>query len=50
MKTTAAGLDMTYITWKERQTISSLLEKALSLKSEKYCSAKIGCLDVQILI
>jgi len=27
---------MTYITWKERQTSDSLLEKTLSLKGEKY--------------
>jgi len=33
---------MTYITWKERQTNSSPFEKTLSLKSEKYQSAKNG--------
>jgi len=31
---------MTYITWKERQTNCSMFEKTLSLKSEKYRSAK----------
>jgi len=37
---------MTYCTGKERQTNSSLFEKALSLKSKKYCSPKIGYLSV----
>jgi len=31
---------MTYITWNGRQTNFSLFEKTLSLKSEKYLSAK----------
>jgi len=39
---------MTYITWKERQTNGSLFENTLSLKSEKYCRAKIGVFE-QIL-
>jgi len=39
---------MNYITWKERQTNGSLFEKDLSLKSEKYCSAKNGLFE-QIL-
>jgi len=33
---------MTCITWKQRQTNGSLLEKTLSLKSEKYHCQKEG--------
>jgi len=36
---------MTCITWKERQTNGSQFEKTLSLKSEKYRSAKRGYLS-----
>jgi len=43
MKTAAA---MTYITWKERQTNSSLFEKTMSLRREKNMEAqKVGCLS-----
>jgi len=47
IKTRAACLEYGYsITWKERQTKGSLFEKTLSLKSEKYRSAKkIGYLS-----
>jgi len=41
---------MTYITRKERQTNSSLFENTLSLKSEKYRSAKNECVSATTMI